>query len=825
MVSGAPTSVNEIQTGFYTSDEIAQAITAWLQAEYTAGRLLFSGAYSNRATPDGLRGVLSYVDATAGSALRSLSLFVPPGNLWRFLGWDTPNLFAQGSGVVGSERAATPPLRALISNIGGRLPISNERGNWIDQGSILPASLFDSSGTQEGIVKIGSLGHAVVSKQTGYLNVFLNVGLDRYLLSTGGEIAIEYDDDQDVTLQQVIVAEGDFKSLMLQILFSTGASGFNHATYDTLASDLGCALPYSLAGADFVSDVENVDGADATICIVIDKPTRFVDVFNVDFLLRWAYFTWGAGRIHMRAWGTPTAGAAVVDLVEADKAISVGQSGTDRQRSTSEERFEYIRNNITVRYGRNADGDLVSKISFTDRSSMSAHGARGVVLDAINTLGQSSIGDIVGVIARFSGALPMFSRPHKIVRMTIGPHMYEQLVPGTLVTITDSHIRNPETGLHGITGWPGIVVANHHGWGGPVPGIDGRPSIDDASGEVDVMIFDRITAAPYGYAAQVDDTAPNSGYDAGTVTLKTYDHQYSTASGALDASHFATDDVVRILEIDPPDPTAALTWTRTVASVASSEIVLTSTLSSPAWDTAKKYRIVPAEYGSVAASQRVTAFQADDGDGFIVDTRQPFGMISSGVGQSSTFTLSAATERCRRYSTHQVGDGVTFDAGAARDTARLVNNLVNYKTAPQNPTIYSDTRSDTPTGTWVLVEAFPQFVGIGPVFASVTIRLYVAPMYRSKTVGSVSVRVTLSRLMPQGATRHDVVHLDPYIQTTFTTTSTTFAIPTAVGLDCRHVTLGLGGFAGLGFVCVEVNSGDAEYLGLPTCYVGPQESP
>jgi hypothetical protein len=590
VVSGAPAGVDEIQAGTYTAAEIAQAINAWLQAEYAAGRIHYATTYADAApTPGGTRGRLSFADATAGVVTRTVTLTTPFDSTHRFLGWDDRSLVAGGFGVVtGSKDTAGPPLRALASTLGGRISYANPRGTWIEQTDLLPSPLLDASGLAEGIVKIGDIGHAVVDYFTGFIQPLpTTAALNQYLpsatLTPFYEIAITIDDPRNLTISQVLVVESDFASLLLKLLLSTGGAAHNHATYDTLPIELGCAIPYSLFSDSFLDDVAGVACADATIALVVDKPTRFVDLFNVDFILRFCFLTWGNGRIHLKSWGTPTAGAATVALTEANKAIATEQADNDLQRSAAEERFEFIRNSVVVKYGRNADGDLVSSLPIIDRDSMAMHGDRAITLEATNTLGQSAIGDLEGLLAKFSATLPMFSRPHKIITRTMQPALYESLTVGTYVTITDSHIRNPETGLRGITGWPGIVVANRHDWGGSTIGFNGEaPRPRSLFGEVSVMIFDRVSEAPYCPAAQVDHTATNAGYTDATKTLKCKSHEYSTASQAIDASRFFANDEVRILEIDPPDPTTALTWLRTVASISTDDVVLTDTLYTPA---------------------------------------------------------------------------------------------------------------------------------------------------------------------------------------------------------------------------------------------------
>lgn len=849
IVSGAPASVNEIQEGVYTIYELGAAINAWLQAEYAAARLMFSvsydAAYDNGT--DGPRGVLSYSDSggSAGDIRRAVVTW-PTAMVSRYLGWDgNTTISIDTITSTSSIRSPKTPLRFLISNLATTVTVTNPRGVWIDQGGILPTPLHDPSGLEDGVIRIGDSGHAVVQhvSDTELGVLFSSSELNRYLPALdpnpGTAIEVPIDDDRDLSVSQVILAEASFKDLLLQILFSTGASGFNHATYDTLSAELGCALPYQLGGADLVADVAACADADEPLVVVLRKPTRFVDLFNVDMILRWSFFTWGAGRIRLRTWGTPTSGAAVLAIDDNDKGLPPSAAESDPQRSRAVERLEFIRNIVTVTWGQDATGELVRPpIPILDVVSMSVHGDRAIELKARNTLARGQVGDFLGVVSRFAAGLSLFSRPHRVVRRTMGLHHFEQLVPGTFVTITDHDVRDPETGLHysratdsgGLTGWPGIVVANEHDWGGSRPGLGGpAPEPDDPFGEVEIMIFDRVTASPYSPAAQVDETASTGGYSAGyndgAKTLKLREHEHSGASDAADSSRFAAGDEVRIVQIDPDNPAAPITWLRTVASVSTNELVLTATLSAPAWDATKIYRVVPQDYATVQGSQRSSAFQADDADGLVSGTRQPYAMVVSGTGQANPFTGSAATELPARWADVASGDGVALDVAYARDAGRLANNLVSYKTGPQTPAVCSEARSGSPTGTWKLVTIEPVAVGIGELFASQTRKLSVAPQFRSKTGGSVSVRVSLCRLWPQGDSLHDATLVDPYVSATFTTTSTTYVTATAQDLDIAHLNLSPSSLGGLGWLAVEVNSGNAEVLGLARRCLGPVVAP
>lgn len=843
IVVGTPASANEIQEGRYTVNELGQAIAAWLQAEYAAGRIAFSVGYdATYDTGTGTRGVLSYADPVSGSASRVVRLSFPSEQVSRYLGWDGSDASLSSGERDDYKRSPRPPLRVSLWDASGTWRLVEPRGTWIDQSSLLPPSVRDPAGLAQGVLRIGDRGHAVVRRtsDTLFSNAFDSRELNRYLaqLAFEAESEITYDDAPDVSVSQVIVAEAPFGELLLKILLSTGGLNHNHSTYDTLPETFACRIPYEVFGADFETDVAQLSGVNDTLSVIVSKPTRFVDVFSADLLLRWCCLVWGNGRLRLQAWGTPTAASAVYDLGEADKATPAALASSDSQRPRASESEALLRNVVTIHYGRDQAGDLVNELYFADRDSLAAYGERPVKIEARNTLGSSAIGDLQGTLSRWAATWPLFSRPVLIVERTVSLPWFERLVPLTHVTLTDRGIRSPETGAlydpatgeGGLQGWPGIVVSNRHSWGGARPGLGGPPPApDQALGEVAIMLFDRVDGAAYSPAAEVDSTASSggfsAGYSSGALTLRTLPHAYSESFDPADASRFVAGDEVRILEIDPDGPSTPTTWQRTIASVSGNDLVLTSALSSPAWDAAKRYRVVPASYTATAATQRSTVYQAHYTSGLVSSTRAPWGLVVSGRGQNANgvFTTAAPTELPARYAAIEHNDGSPLDAGAAANLARLVNNLVSYKTAQQSANLYGDAMGGVSAG-YELLEMRLIFVGVGVLSGNQTVRLEVAPMFRSKTGASVTVRVTLARFRPQGDSRVDVERVAPYVDATWTTTSTTAVIGADTELDTRHLERAAGPDGGWAWLYVESTS-DAEYSGLARCALGPVEAP
>ncbi len=212
----------------------------------------------------------------------------------------------------------------------------------------------------------------------------------------------------------------------------------------------------------------------------------------------------------------------------------------------------------------------------------------------------------------------------------------------------------------------------------------------------------------------------------------------------------------------------------------------------------------------------------------VADLRAPYALAHFGAGQTTTYTESAATDLPARPPTMAYGDGAPLDTGHAYDTAAGVNNLISYKTAAQAPEVV-EAMAYGGSGTWLLVYCAPVFLGVGIGNTARTRKLYVSPTIRKTAGASSQVRVTLSKSPPTSAdplspSRDDVTRHAPYVETTFTTTSTTFENQTPVALATAHLHMAPGLLGGVGWISVEVKA-DGEFRGFGACRVGPLEAP
>ena len=834
VVSGTPASVNEIQAGRYTCQQIADAVNEWLRSEKAATNIdlhcQYTAFFSDAS--GGIRARWEYQDPAAGTTWNGAALIWPDDQVAEFMGWTDVSVSAGGA-VASGTVSPRPPLR-WVRQIGltgaADIELTNPRGTWVSQNATLPASITGGSTTVDGVIKVDGIGYlsAAYTSDTA-MSVSTTGGVYFDAAYPPAMITVESDATLEVT--QVIVMEGTFKALLMRLIASTGTSTFN-GTFDTLAEPLGCAIPYSILGADFEADLDALENSDKAACIIIEKPLRFGDLLAADFKLRWATLVWGQGRIQCKAWSTPLAGYATTTIGESSKAVPAGTR--DKQRSSSIEDLSAIFNVVKFEYGADSGGELRDELTIVDLTSARDYGSRAITIAARNASQRGPSAESIGeLIASFSGTMAMFSRPFFRIRRPMAVSHFEQLVPLTIVAYTDPHLRNPDTGLRGVTAWPAIVLGSSFDWGGVQTGIDGKPQIVPPSGEVTLMLRPRIVSGYYSPAVKVDDTAGSGGFSAGYSAalpgFKVYEDTFNDGATTKDASYFAANDYIRIIEIDPSVAASPTTWTAQIASVTSTEITLKAALGAPAWDAAKKYIIIPDTYSATQTSQRDKTFQADDADGLIENARNPFGLSVLGSSQDPSFTLHVATTLPSRPSTYAYGDGKPLDVAYEFQAAELANNMVSYKTAPICPEVYTDTRSHSGTGSKLLTDVAIVGIGEGRLPAPLTRKYYVAPRMRSTDGNTATIRVSLCKLWPQGDSLEDAIIPEPYASVTFTTASTTFEVPTAQGIDIRHLNLTPGGpFGGVGFLCVELVKGgswNVEYEGLALSRLGPLVTP
>ena len=414
---------------------------------------------------------------------------------------------------------------------------------------------------------------------------------------------------------------------------------------------------------------------------------------------------------------------------------------------------------------------------------------------------------------------------------------FETLAPGDIVIVTDEFARDPLTGARGISSRAAFITRLSYNLGGPSP--DG--SVRDMIGEVELFFLDVQRGSEYVPCADIDWEWNLGGHSAGYLHASSQivckPHQYTrlmdidtrrgpvTDVEPLDAEHFVAGDKITIVERDPADPAAPVTWDRTVSSVSANAIILTTALSSPAWDATKKYRVMYQAYASCTATQIDKSFQADDTDEMIQDADIPHHF--SVDEEQADYRRASVTDRPELIPTLAWGDGKGMDVGIDRQLAINANAYIDYKSAHQCVTLTVGTAGLLSPGAvdWQILQMTPIFLGTEHLSAAVTRSLTVAAQWRAGTAVNSYLRITLSRSLPgvgpsQGfaSAWANPVHAGEFSQVTYgPITSTTYQITADTVLS-----LGVKGLHnGLAWLILE-GSGDAETKGIVKCLEGPR---
>lgn len=831
VVSSGATGANQVNEGRYPAAELGNILSGWLQYERASSRILFNVTYNGVYDDNGTtRGSVYYHDPTTPALARMISITCSQAWQLKFLGWSSGAISAGGPSQSGTTLSDEVPLRFAMSGPYGdlqSLAMTEPRGTWISQTTLLPTSLRDTNNTIDGVLKVGDLGYVRARRISDTSFQVTEVGMGAFFPGTSSSafdnLRITVDEQVNLDVQQVLVIDAPFKEVLLKILLSTGTSGFN-STYDVLDENISCGIPYQILGDDFVTEVGNLDCANTSLSAIIDGPRSFHELFEADFILRRCFPVWAAGRLRLKTWATPTSEYASTTLDETSKAAASGTSDLGRA-SVSESADFY--NLVTIRHNIDAEGKFHDELILKDPVSIRLYGVRSREIKARNSFRQvGAIGSPLDeLISTFAGYFGFTARPWQIITRSLDFNKFESAYPGSVVLLTDKYLRSPSTGTRynhmdgtgGLSGFPGMVVGQSFDWGGSE---FNKRKPREPQGEVQVMISPQATIAPYVYCAEVDETAANAGYDAGNKRLTTKAHAHSESADVNDNTRFVAGDEVLVVQIDPQTAASAQSWSDVVASTGTNTITLTTGLAGYDTTGATLYRVIYDAYGTVGSTQKTKCYQADDADMMIVDTAQPYGFGFFGSSQSTTVTLSTGQEAPARHSTLAYGDGKPLDVGYERDAVRLANNLINYKTALQSPTINTEVRNFTGSGTYQLVEIWPVFVGMGGFTAGLTRLLSLAPRIRSTDGNTASVRVTYSSRRPTGSTRDDVTRNWPYVTLTFTTTTTAnFVISTAQTLDIARGNLADQTMGGVNFIYVEINN-KAEYTGLARMKLG-----
>lgn len=845
VASGAAGS-SQINEGYYSIYKFASLIDKWLQANSASFDSDWSCGIHPVADGGGLRTVIK--GSRSASARQYFTLLSTSLLILDFLGFDAEAGRDGYLSVPGAQAASgttyelvsqRAPYRvkavqtAMRNGISERTRASHtiectgHEGTFWDQSSFLPPKLREEAESAGGTWSLFKIGGALYwgryvsdSQLTDVVLAPSLVELNHRGPDPESGLTVE-DSGEYLEVRQVLALAGSFSSLVPRLLASLSGDGTNHATYDVFP--MGAGIPWSLLGDDFLASVRSLEQATRSggLLIMLDRPTKLIDVLLPELILRFAWIIFKDGVYQFVSPPTPNALATDHTFDETNKA---GQELD--LRASSEVTSEWLVNVVKLDYGRTLDGEYHRHIIVTDPTSVADYGeSKPLTIRAANSYADAtgtgaSVEDlIVSLEARH---LPFFARPLRIVRRSISPALFHA-TPGETVTLSDDFVRDPTHGRRGMESRAGILIEVTHSWG------EGG---GEMRGDAVIMFSEEDRTYPMAPCAEVDTTYSGvlagitftNGYAAtaaGGPALKLLAHQHSRSIDGVDVASFANSDKIRILEIDPADPTTYDAWDRTLAAAnavntTNNILKLTADISAPAWSGATKLFQVTAQlYTAVQPSQKLTAYVADDGDGLILDEAEPnlYGSTSQGAyTQSNALTLP-------RYIANEADDeGRPLHTGLLADLGINLNHLVNYGAIRQYPLGWGPNDFSTETGTsYKLHRVWPLLLG-GDFPAGFTRRINIAP--EAKTSGGTGyVRITVSKTPPRGDSLTGAKWEGTKYQREYTTTSTSRTVLAVQSLNAL-----IGAHLSVVFVSVELKATAGQtttFYGLAEQWLGP----
>jgi hypothetical protein len=767
VVASGASGTSQLNAGYYELGDFVAALNSWLAHEVGFTSKVQVSIVEH---DDGSRIVIGRSPSTGNRLVfMSTSLLA-----LQFLGYAGSSVYRIKSPSVGRTFAVDSPnnLLEIVSDgppyvtrpiqayaHGHTMPsltvdLDSSDGEWVSHSDFLPEPFagYKGVGDDYSFVAIGDVLFFARLVSATRLELTPSVDFAGFASAEGTDLRIGRSVDEgtdELEIRQVVVLADSFSDLMTRLLASTDGRGVNHATYDAFPAGMGCpGIPWELLGDAFVESAQALDQAKSeSMIVVLDKPTKLVDLLMPELLLRFAWIVFKDGTYRFVSPPEPSPLNPDHVLTEDNKVARAGD--TNSLEATSEVVTDHLRNIIKVEYNRQPGGEYRDLITVRDEASISDYGisqtmtisAPSSYADAART--GAAVEDLLSILV--ARTLPMFGRPMKTVRRTIAPTLYH-MRPGDTVALSDELVRDPVTGARGLVsrGCIALSVTRNYGHDG-----------GELFGEVELLMTDEDRTFPLSPCAQVDHTyavAPfAAGYDAAAGRFKLVAHQHSRAPAAVDAAWFAVGDQIRIIEIDPINPVSVTAWDRQVAAmdVANSIVTLSTILASPAFNSALRYRVVPQRYSQVADSQKLSSYLAGVSSGLIQSLAQP--NLYAEDPASGVFTRANPSTLPSRFPTESYQDGRPLHVGLVADHYTMLNNLVSYKTAPHQPHLWNSPATTQLEGTdFVVVAIFPFYLG-GGFYKKAQRTLHVAPVLRiSNSASTASLRVTSSARPPVG---------------------------------------------------------------------------
>ena len=735
--------------------------------------------------------------------------------LWNMLGWPTDGtplsnhsrilaLAEAGSGVYELKAPSEPVYYQVPIYDGAQLTTTGETGTWVNQSTMPPGLTIDTAGNApNGFLLAGDIGVIPVYRSGSTMRVVGDLRNTNHALAPLGVSVATLDigrraySTYPIKFKQIWI-ENDYVGIIFsKLMYSSGLSGYNHASLDTYPRQLGLGIPGSLIsrwGLSFLST--------ASYWLILTKPTPFLDLFEPMLQLRNAHLVWKDGTLQVkRLAGDVPAGAADWTLTEANKAAT---SPDNADRMTIERGGVGMVNRATLKFDADVNGDFRDFITIIDSGSVSDYGPSkpleikgpGVYRRLLGG-SESGLADFGASVASLLGH---FGKPAALAERSIDFSLFE-MAPGDTVAITDNYAVAPTTGARGLTSWPGYVVSTSVNFA------------DLTQSKCKLVLFTNVNTnnlATWGPSAQVASSAIVSS----KLVLTCVAHQYSQSTDAADATYFPAGSKCLLFKLSEAAGTA---YAVEVESQSGNDVALTTDPAGGALPTTSTWVLQFDDIGTVVAAQKAKSFIADSADTTTGDSTYTKYLWLGPVAPTTSTTVTY-TQRYRKIVSAADNKGEPLSVHWFADAAQSANCIFNYKTAPHylNHRFFTAVTQTGATRKLVLPPIFLNLYGGDS-------RALKFSCHFQTSAGTGTVRCVLSSRPVTGTSDTALTYFDggvKYGEVSTTSTSLVYSAETSISNPFRTPDIGAPGGAWL-TVEIYATAGDTVTLR----WIGVREVP
>ncbi len=491
----AATPVYELNEGYYTLAELYGHLNRWAADEYDNSRI--GARWSFRLTAEGDGSTKTQIkvpvgSTSAGGEARFFSREVGPLQFMGF-GESIRDKGASGKYIKDAENptgaagsfdvtllmtSENTPLRVLAvqrllrGTTEPALDLQDTEGRWVQLPRWLPEPLRTwAAGGDYGCLVIGEKTAFVFARRVSdeqFSAIIRDDPISAALrlqswvdLGWSGRPSLTVDEQGDLEVRQLVLLAGPFSELVPRLVASVRGNFDNHRTYDEFP--FGAGIPWALLGRKFLRSLYQLEESleTDTMMVVLDRPTKLLDVLSCELALRYAWWIFRDGGLQMVSPPTPNASTARHELTDDNKGAPPGDG--DDQRTACRVTQEFLSNVLKVEFDRDLGGDYHGDVSVENGTSINDMGGeeRAKTLKARNSYADiTDSGTAVqslaaGIAARM---LPVFSNPLKVYRRTLLASEWFNIAPGDTVLLIDRFLRDPTTGRMGTFSRPGVVL-------------------------------------------------------------------------------------------------------------------------------------------------------------------------------------------------------------------------------------------------------------------------------------------------------------------------------------------------------------------------------